>query len=65
MPEETVESHALGTSDKPKLWEIVAKVIDRMLFVVLLVVYVAMIIELIPEGYLTDAKDADLKIIKY
>lgn len=47
------------------MWEIFTKVIDRVLFVVLLIVYGAMLFELIPEGYLTNAKDLDLKIIKY
>lgn len=58
--EETIESQALR---KPKLWEIAAKVVDRALFVVLLIAYVVMICVLIPEGYLTNAKE--LKIIKY
>lgn len=47
-------------------WRIVVQLIDRMLFIVLLLVYVMMMYEWLPEGYLTGRRAlGEMKLIKY
>lgn len=43
-------------------WRTAVRLIDRLLFVVLLVVYVLMMVEWLPEGYLTGRNDGDLTL---
>lgn len=59
-----------GQATLPKIkeagpWQTFAKIIDRVLFAILFIVYIIMIVGLIPEGYIGGAKKGPIEIIGY
>lgn len=57
------------TQEQPKTkeagpWQTFANIIDRILFAILIVLYVIMVVGLIPEGYLNERKKS-IEIIGY
>ena len=62
LVESQSQDHVKSKEANP--WQTFANIIDRILFVVVLVLYIIMVIGLIPEGYLNERKKS-IEILGY